>query len=391
VARFSSRTPDDLEANPLAAVRLRLGPPPYDLTESNPTRCRFPYPSGLLQPLAEPAGLHYRPDPRGPESARRAVALRYRELGLEVDPDRVVLTASTSEAYGFLFRLLADPGERVLFPTPSYPLFEQLARLEGVCPVGYRLDAETSWRIDPGSLVEASEGCRAVVVVHPNNPTGSFLHPEDALLVARLCRERGAGLIADEVFLRYPMISSPGVVASTAGGSECLSFTLDGLSKSVGLPQLKLAWIVLAGPDAEVAEALERLEYVSDAYLSVSTPVALAAPRLLELAEPVHQAIVERCRVNLQRLRKLAAEVPPVTLFEPQAGWSAVLRLPDLIDDEDLAIDLLSRRGVAVHPGSLFGFPGNGYLVLSLLPPEPVFTEGVHRTLEAIEELADRS
>jgi aspartate/methionine/tyrosine aminotransferase len=387
MASFSRRTPEDQRPNRLAAARARLGEPAFDLTESNPTRCRLPYPENLLEALADPRGLAYRPEPKGPLGARAAIARVYRGWGVELDPERVVLTASTSEAYGFLMRLLADPGDRLLVPTPSYPLFDQLARLDAVSLVPYALAVDDGWRPDFDALAAAPERCRALIVVHPNNPTGSFVQPDDATRLAELCRARGWALIADEVFLPFPLDGGPGSGRSFAATTACLSFSLGGLSKSVGLPQLKLGWIAVSGPDGELPGALARLEYVADAYLSVSTPVALAAPQLLERGLPVQRAIAGRCRANLDRLRELAGSTPAVTVLPAGGGWSAVLRVPSLLDDEGLAVHLLESTGVAVHPGYLFDLPGEGYLVLSLLPPEEVFAEGVRRVLAAVDEL----
>jgi len=384
---FSRRTPEDQRPNRLAAARARLGEPAFDLTESNPTRCRLPYPEDLLEALADPRGLAYRPDPRGPLEARAAVARQYLGWGVELEPQQIVLTASTSEAYGFLMRLLADPGDRLLVPTPSYPLFDQLARLDGVSLVPYSLVADDGWRPDLESLAAAPAGCRAVVVVHPNNPTGSFIQPDDAARLAGLCRSRGWALVADEVFLPYPLDGGPGSDRSFAATSACLTFSLGGLSKSVGLPGLKLGWIAVTGPAEELPAALARLEYVADAYLSVSTPVALAAPWLLERGLPVQRAIAGRCRANLARLRALAGATPSVTVLPAGGGWSAVLRVPSLLDDEALAVHLLEAAGVAVHPGYLFELPGEGYLVVSLLPPEELFGEGVRRLLAAVDAL----
>jgi aspartate/methionine/tyrosine aminotransferase len=388
MVRFSRRTPPDQRPNRLAEARARLGPPPFDLTESNPTRCELPYPRELLDGLADPRGLRYQPSARGPTAAREAIARDYLGAGVEVAPERILLTASTSEAYSFLMRLLADPGERVQVPTPSYPLFEQLARLDAVELESYRLVAEDGWRPDLGAIAAAPESCRAVVVVHPNNPTGSFVQTDDAAGLAEICRDRGWALIADEVFLPFPLAPGRGTAESFAANGTCLTFTLGGLSKSIGLPQLKLAWIVVSGPAEAVAAATERLEYIADAYLSVGTPVALAAPELLERGRVVQRAIRDRCSANLARLEQLAASTPVVRVVRPAGGWSAVVRVPALLDDEDLALRLLVRDGVAVHPGYLFDLPGDGYLVVSLLPAPAVFDAGVSRLLRTVTRLA---
>ncbi len=319
--------------------------------------------------------------------ARRAVAATYRRWGVEVAPEQVLLTASTSEAYGFLLRLLADPGDTVLVPSPSYPLFEQLARLDGVRLAAYRLDGDSDWRLEPDWRRGTPPGWRALILVHPNNPTGSFVHPDDAVLLRAACEAEDAALVADEVFLPYPLGSAPDGVFSFTVPGPCLTFSLGGLSKSIGLPQLKLGWIVVTGPDTAVATALERLAYIADAYLSVATPVALAAPELLERGLAVQAAIAGRCRSNLSHLVAATGGDSPVTVLTPQGGWSAVLRVPNLLDEEELALRLLSAHGVAVHPGFLFDFERPGHLVLSLLPPEQVFAEGVARLLGAVDEL----
>lgn len=380
----SRRIPADLGPNRLAEARARHGRIAFDLTVSNPTLCGLPSPPGLLDGLADPRGLDYLPDPKGPEPARTAVAATYRDLGAAVDPGRVVLTASTSEAYSFLFKLLADPGDTVLVPSPSYPLFEHLARLDGLRLESYGLEPDAGWRPDLSELEAAPERTRAVIVVHPNNPTGSYVHPDDARALAALCRERGWALIADEVFLPYPLDGGPGSDASFAAVDGCLCFALGGLSKSVGLPQIKLAWIVVAGEAAEAAVALEGLEYVADAYLSVSTPAALAAPEIMARGAAVRTAIAHRCRANLEALRGLAAAVPAVSVLKVGGGWSAVLRVPALTDDETLCLHLLESESVAVLPGAWFDFPRRGFLVLSLLPEVGLFAEGCRRLLQAV-------
>jgi aspartate/methionine/tyrosine aminotransferase len=354
-----------------------MGRVPVDLTISNPTRCDLPYPPDLLLPLADPAGLDYRPDALGPESTRRAVAAVFRRWNLDIDPSSIMLTGSTSEAYSLLFKLLCDPGDTVLVPTPSYPLFDQLTRLDGVAARPFALEASDDWRPDLDRMAAAPHNTRAVILVHPNNPTGSHVHPDDAAAVEALCRERGWALIVDEVFLPYRLDGGPGSLRSFADGDGCLSFTLGGLSKMAGLPQVKLAWVVVGGPDREKRHALERLDYIADAYLSVNTPVALAAQRLIASTETVQAAISGRCRRNLETLRSAAAEAPAVTVPRVGGGWSALVRLPAIIDDEELALQLLTDHGVAVQPGFFFDLPDEGTFVLSLLTPEPVWRRGL--------------
>jgi alanine-synthesizing transaminase len=382
----SHRVPSDLSPNPLAVVRYRLGTIPFDLTVANPTLCNLPYPPGLLTGLGSSRGLVYDPDPRGSLVARKAVAAEYGRWGEAADPDRIVLTASTSEAYGFLFRLVCDPGDAILVPAPSYPLFGHLARLESVSPVVYPLDPVGGWRPDFPTLETAPDRAKAVVVVHPNNPTGSFIQPGDRDRLVELCRDRGWALIADEVFLPFPLDGGRGSESSFAEVDGCLCCTLGGFSKSLGLPQLKLAWIVVGGPDYLVGRVLDGLDYVADAYLSVSTPVALAAPKLIAGAAPVQSFIADRCRTNIDSLRRLAAGVKAVTISPVGGGWSAVLRVPSVVGEEALCVELLERHGVAVHPGRFFGFANEGWLVASLLPPPEIFAEGARLMLEFIEE-----
>jgi hypothetical protein len=382
--RRSRRIPDDLTPSGLAVARARLGDIPYDLTVSNPTVCGFAYPPDLLAGLGGGSALEYRPDPRGPRCARQAVAAEYLRRAVEVEPDRIVLTASTSEAYGFLFRLLCDPGDAILVPSPSYPLFDHLARLDAVDALTYELDRDGGWRLNFANLDSAPDHVRAVVVVHPNNPTGSFVHPADADRLVSLCRDRGWALIADEVFLDYTLDGGPGDDRTFAEVADCLCFTLGGLSKSVGLPQLKLAWIVAGGPDEDVCTALDGLDIVADAYLSVSTPVAMAAPDLLAAGAMIRPQISERCRANLETLRRLVRIEPSVSVLPVGGGWSAIVRLPVIGEEDEFFVRLLTECRVAIHPGYFYDFPASGCAVISLLPPEAAFGEGVRRFFDFI-------
>ena len=366
---FSRRLPDDLAPNALARRRAEL-PVEHDLTGSNPTRCDLPYPPDLLRPLADREGLRYTPHPQGIAAAREAVAALVR-----VPPERIVLTASTSEAYALLFKLLADPGEVVAYPVPSYPLIEHLARLEGLTPLPYRLHPEDAWRPDPATVPRTA---RAVVAVSPNNPTGSYL---DRASLSALAAASPA-LVVDEVFRAFPLDAPPGPSGVEIEGT--LTFTLGGLSKELGLPQLKLAWIAVSGEPGLAGDAVERLAYLADQYLSVATPVQRSLPALLRDARPVREAIAARCRDNLASLRALAQEVPEVSVLPVGGGWTAVLRVPTVLGEEALALRLLEVQRVAVHPGYFFDFPREGYLVLSLLSPPPSFREGCRRVLEEV-------
>jgi len=385
---FSSRTGWDQSPNRLSlalAERRRAGLPLLDLTESNPTCCGFAYPTEALQTaLAQATTDRYEPHPRGLFMAREAIAMDYHRRGCDVDPDGMVLTAGTSEAYAFLFRLLADPGDVILVPRPSYPLFDYLAELNDVTPVSYPLHCtETGWRIDLEALHAASgPRARALIVVHPNNPTGSFVSMEERRSLLAFCRDRGLALIADEVFADYPFEESA-TPLRFAGAGEALTFALGGLSKSAGLPHLKLSWIAVGGPDVLAREALARLDVIADTYLTVSAPVQRAVPALLGLSDGIRASILSRVRENRNVLRALTAGGSAVRCLDADGGWYAVLSGDDrMTDDETWALDLLEREGVFVHPGHFYDFAEEGRLVISLLPPTGVFREGIRRVLQ---------
>jgi alanine-synthesizing transaminase len=388
---FSSRTPEDLTPNRLTDALNRAsaeGRLILDLTESNPTRAGFDYPNGLLRLLADTRGLTYVPAPFGLPDARRSVARDYARRGFRVTPERIALTASTSEAYGCLFKLLTDAGDEVLVPRPSYPLFDHLARLEQVTVRPYALELDADWRIDFDSLQAAvTPRTRAILVVSPNNPTGSFVKPDEVQHLAELAAVHDLALVADEVFGDYELTHGARVAAGRfMERGDILTFSLGGLSKSVGLPQVKLAWIAVAGPDRLVDGALERLEIICDTYLSVSTPVQVAAPELLERGAIVREQIARRVSVNYERLvEKVAARTPACRVLASEGGWSAVLQVPSLDSEEALVINLLEKDGVLLHPGYFFDFPRESYLVMSLLVAEGRFADGTDRVLRRFE------
>jgi aspartate/methionine/tyrosine aminotransferase len=380
---FSKRIRWDLEENDLAQAltrKRRAGSPVLDLTESNPTRARLPYPSGeIRRSFDDEALLDYAPDPRGGKAARKAISDYYRERGSDVLLDDIFLTASTSEAYGFLFKLLCDAGDEVLVPRPSYPLFDFLAALDEVRPVSYPLQFDGAWHVDFHALEAAiTEKSRAVVAVHPNNPTGSYVSRKDRERLLEL----ELPLIVDEVFLDFPL-SRNAMAESFAGSTRGLVFVLSGLSKLAALPQMKLGWIVVSGDPENRKDAALRLEHIVDSYLSVGTPVQVAAPALLGLAPETRRLISERTLRNLDSLRKGVSSAPTVTLAIPEGGWYSPLRLPAVRSSEEWALSLLEDESVYVHPGGFFGFDVEAYLVVSLLTPEDVFDEGVHRILRA--------
>lgn len=387
---FSRRVPATFEPNAVSrAVRQANagGRPIRDLTLSNPTKAGFAYPPALLAPLAVPEALTYEPSPLGLPAAREAIARDYARRGVAVRPDRIVLTSSTSEAYSLLFKLLCSPsGDAVLTPAPSYPLFEHLTRLDGVTPVPYALEYHRRWMVDPASLDAAwSDATRAVLAVSPNNPTGSVLSGDEWALLGSICSERRAALIVDEVFTDYPLRQPTAASGVTRRGEDPpLTFRLGGLSKSAGLPQIKVAWIAVDGPDEQVARALERLEFVCDAYLSVATPAQIALPGLIASGGSIRQQISTRIQANHQFLLDAAGAHPTVEVLHADAGWSAVLRIPSRQSEEEIVLQLLERDGVLVHPGFFFDFPREAYLVVSLLPRDADFAEGIVRLLERV-------
>lgn len=377
---FSTRVPGDRRPNALslAAARARARGPVLDLTLSNPTRAGIDYPADLLSGLSHPDALSYRPSALGLADARAAIADDYARRGLRVDADRIVLTSSTSEAYSILFKLLGDPGRSaVLTPVPSYPLFDHLARLDGVVQRPYALEYHGSWVVDCESLDRAwTPDTRAVLAVSPNNPTGSVVGDADADELTRRCADRDAALIVDEVFCDYPL-SSPFAEPRAFAEPPCLLCRLGGLSKSIGLPQVKLGWMALGGPAAVVAEALDRIELICDTYLSVSTPVQIAARSLLERGAPVRAQILDRVRANDAALRAIIPGGGGATVLPADGGWSAVIRVPATRSEDALVTELLEHDAVLVHPGYFFDFPHEAFLVVSLLPEPDEFARGI--------------
>lgn len=392
---FSARTAQHDEPNALAAavaeVRATRGVTLLDLTVGNPTSAGLPYAANeILEALADPRGLVYAPEPLGTFAARDAVARDWSARGIAIDASRIALTASTSEAYGVLFKLLCDPGDEVLVPAPSYPLLGFLAAFESVRLVPYPLVYAGRWHVDLAALRAAvGPRTRAIVVVSPNNPTGSYLGVEELLAMLDL----GLPIVSDEVFATYPLAGAPdgvpeGRIASVvgAGASRGLVFALSGLSKLAALPQMKLGWIGVGGDPALAVRAMARLELVLDTYLSVATPVQHALATILRTRAVVEDAIRTRTRTNLRTLRELSARAPSASVLDVEGGWYAMLRVPDTRSDEDWALDLVLRDHVHVQPGYFFDMSRGAHLVLSLLTPEDTFAEGVKRIAARIED-----
>jgi alanine-synthesizing transaminase len=384
---FSDRTNWKLTRNRLteALEEVRAsGARVLDLTLSNPTRAGLRYDEArILQSLASPRAMDYDPQPLGLPGARAAVADYYRSLqGVrQFDPERLILTTSTSEGYSFVFRLLCNPGDELLVPKPSYPLFEFLADLQDVRLAPYPLIYDHGWQMDFPSLGKVvSKRTQGVVVVHPNNPTGSYVHEHEQEALNSFCREHKLAIIADEVFLDYAHNGAP--ERSFAANEDVLTFTLSGVSKISALPQMKVAWVATSGPAQEVEAAQARLEMISDTYLSMNAPIQWAVAVLLEQRKGIQQQLLERVRGNLAELDRRLAMQTTCQRLSVEGGWYAVLRVPVTQTDEEFVVDLLRRKSVLVHPGHFYDFPSDGYLVLSLITPEAEFSQAVQLLLE---------
>ena len=380
---FATRTQWNLNRNRLAKaledVRTRGGEL-LDLTASNPTECGFLYDgASILKALITPAVLKYHPDPRGMQSARGAVQNYYEQRGQRVSLEDLILTTSTSEAYSFAFCLLCNPGEEVLVPTPSYPLFDFLAEIQDVKLVRYPLIYDHGWQIDFHSLeAGVTPRTRAVIVVHPNNPTGHFTKPEELNHLNQICAAHDLAIIADEVFLDFSLNGEH--AGSFAENQSGLTLTMSGLSKISGLPQMKLSWLAINGPVNQKTEALARLEVIADTFLSMNAAIQAAAPTLVAQRHGFQQQLMARVRSNLAELDKQLSEQRSCTRLEIEGGWYAVIRVPAMRSDEELALELL-EEGVYLHPGHFYDFPGDGYLVVSLITREREFTEGIEKLL----------
>lgn len=379
---FSKRLRYSLEENELwraLALKRAAGDDVIDLTESNPTRVGLDYPDGaILTAIHRPEVSSYQPAPTGIVEARGAIARYYAERGKNVSPDDIVVTASTSEAYSFLFKLLCDPGDEILVPRPSYPLHEFLASLDAVAPVPYDVDF--------GVVEPLPPRCRAIVSVHPNNPTGSYVPRAQRERMLELSESGDVAVIMDEVFLDFRLGADEPRESFAGGDERGLVFVLSGLSKLAGLPQMKLAWIVVAGSRARRREAIERLTHIADTYLSVGAPVQYATPTLLELAPSIRESILRRLGQNLSILTEEIPDAPEVSCAVPEGGWYAVLRLPAISSSEQWALGFLDQASVYLHPGTFFGFEQGAYAIVSLLPDPIRFREALRRVLGVVSD-----
>jgi len=390
---FSRRTNWQLSPNRLTKVLAEVrssGAPLLDFTISNPTRAGLQYDAqAILNAFQNADSLLYDPQPKGLLSARQEVVRYYQEdHGITLDPEQIILTTSTSEAYSYLFGLLCNPQEEILVPRPSYPLFDFLGDLQDVRLVPYSLEYADGWFIDFPSLIRTvTPQTRAILLVHPNNPTGSYLREEELQRLNVICCEHKLALIVDEVFLDYPFSGKP--ARSFAGNVNALTFTLSGLSKISALPQMKVAWVAATGPEALIIPTMERLEVIADTFLSLSAPAQHALPVLLDQRHSIQPQVLRRIGENRANLGSLLAQQTACELLHADAGWTAVLRTPSHVSDEDLTIKLLREHHVLVHPGHFYDFPSDGFLVISLLTPPSEFREGAHRLLSMFQPNKD--
>jgi alanine-synthesizing transaminase len=386
---FSTRTNWQRKPNRLTELYNLIqesGRQILDLTKSNPTECGFTYPSNeILSAFNNPRLLHYQPDPQGTIPARKAVCSYYSGKGVDISPHQVFLTASTSEAYSIIFKLLCNAGDDVLIPKPSYPLFDYLAQINDVHLNQYPLRYDGEWHIDPESLFEAiTPMTKAIVLIHPHNPTGMFLKNQELEKLVAIAGHHNLALIVDEVFLDYGFEERAERIVSTASERRVLTFTMNGISKMVGLPQMKLGWIVLSGPDNLLAEASHRLEILCDTFLSVNTPVQEALRILLEAGDAVREQIQSRTKNNFTVLSQLLNS-GKCSLLNCEGGWYGIIRVPRTKPDEEWCLELLGKCGVYVYPGYFFDFEEEGYLIVSLLTEETVFREAATKILEHVE------
>jgi alanine-synthesizing transaminase len=381
---FAKRTNWNLETNRLTialAEHRAAGKPLIDLTVSNPTECGFEYNEGaILDALRNPAALKYEPNPRGLAVARSAVTQYYAEHDAAVSNDDIFLTTSTSEAYSYVFRTLCNPDDELLIPAPSYPLFEFLADILDVRLVRYPLVYDYGWQIDFHALEQViTPRTRGVIVVNPNNPTGHFCKAEEMRKLTEICTAREIAIVADEVFLDFALKEKRAVTFAANAGA--ITFTMSGLSKICGLPQMKAAWLVVSGPEALRSGAFARLEVIADTYLSMNAPIQWALPVLLGQRQEFQRKLLARARENLMELDRQLAAQKSCSRLEVEAGWNAVIRVPATRSDEELALELLDAKGVYVHPGHFYDFPSVGYLVVSLITATREFAEGVKSVL----------
>ncbi|OQY28617.1 MAG: hypothetical protein B6244_06835 [Candidatus Cloacimonetes bacterium 4572_55] len=387
---FSDRLFPDLSLNSIALEIDRLQAADVNLinlTESNPTLVGLRYPPNLFNLLNNSDSSRYSPHPLGSKKAREAVAGDYQRRGIAIDSESVILTVGASESYSLLFKLLCDARDTVLIPCPGYPLLEHLCRLDAIIPSTYRLRYYGEWSIDLDEMESAvTDQTRAILSVNPNNPTGSFIKPGEWKRLTAVCRERSLALIVDEVFSDYPLIPN---FPSDPQHEGALIFRLGGISKAVGLPQLKLGWIVVTGPSSLREQALKRLEFICDQYLSVNAPIQFALPDIFRIGAAVREQIQERIWINYQSLQQIVDNDPLCNILWTEGGWYAILQAPAMVEEKELTLRALRQAHTLVHPGYFFDFQKQPLVVISLLLPTERFVEGVNRLLSVIEEMTE--
>jgi alanine-synthesizing transaminase len=390
---FSERTSWNRTPNRITealARRKAARKPVYDLTCSNPTEVAIAYPSSeILKAISNPAAMKYQPDPRGLLAARKAVASSYRKQSVEIPTSRLFLVASTSEAYSYVLKLMCNSGDEILVPHPSYPLFDYLTQVNDVVTKPYQLRYNDGWQVDLDSLRSAvTRKTRAIVLIHPHNPTGMVLKENEFRAIVNIARTNNLALIADEVFLGYRFDANPEAAGTTAGKSDVLTFTLDGLSKFAGLPQMKLGWIAVSGPEPEVEEACGRLEILCDTYLSVNTPVQAGLQKLLSTSGTARKNILKRVKANYETLCREVTPESPCSVLRCESGWYGIIRVPAIMPDDTWVELLLEATGILVFPGYFFDFDQEGVLVVSTLMKEDTFRKSVRRLVKFVEEMS---
>lgn len=389
---FSNRTNWNFSENKISLCLKKLkqkGVSILDLTESNPTHCHFKYcDAKLLAPFNHPRNLTYHPDPKGSKQARKEIQSYYQRKGIEVNIDHIFLTSSTTEAYDHIFRMLTNPGDRILVPKPSYPLFHFISDLNDLSIDHYDLhDQDDTWKIRCPEAEHLQALTKAIVLVNPNNPTGSFVKKDEAESLIHLAQSKSLALIADEVFLDYGFADDAKRVRSFAGNQTCLTFTLGGISKCLGLPQMKLSWMVISGPGKMVAQAIERMDVISDTFLSTNTPAQEALPEWFSFQNVIQNEIKERVMANQSWLRTKI--VHPIKALNVEGGWNLVLTLPEKLSEEDWVLTFLEQDHVLVHPGYFFDFEDESHIVLSLLLEPALFRNGCERLLKRMFDKAE--
>jgi len=393
---FSKRTEWELTSNKLMSCLEKVRGEDekiIDLTESNPTHCDFEYPQErILEGFLNPKNMDYRPSAQGLLDARQAICRCYWDRGYEIKPEQIFVTSSTSEAYSFLFRLLTNPGDHVLFPRPSYPLFEFLVDLNDIDMDTYPLiynknesQDKHTWQIDFDRFRAAFyPNTKAVVLVNPNNPTGSFIKRDELSAIAEFCMDKNMSIISDEVFWDYSLSENNHEFISAVDNKKCLTFVLGGVSKCLALPQMKVSWIILNGPEELVKEAYNRLEVIADTYLSVNTPAQNALQQWLTLHSMIKGEVVKRLEANYAFVKEAIQKTPSCSCLNAEGGWYVIVKLPNCYSEEHWAMELLTKEHVFVHPGYFFDFYDEPYIVLSLLTPEAEFKEGVGRIINRV-------